>query len=810
MKIQSQQNSNSGDYLIATIERMGEIKFHDYGTLKSITQWITQHDEGLAEWVKNANRAYDTDRANVADEHKVVLILLYDSYGNNPSRIGLLDVGGVTSEDLKSWSTWQNPLASYRESNLTYDESETQGNGGKAYMYKMFTGQCKLLGIKENKLNCTGFEGNPKSVERGNPGFIPNKKAGDNAEIKNWKSELDVQLGNYGLNFYALPSKMQKALEARKSFTLVEGIAPIETWTIVKKGNKILADDLISKLIRHEQVTLAIQQTEIYVAHNSKILYNGKKLELEVIPPYPEFEIPFKYEVPEDLPNSQGLTQSTTQDGKKKNGVLTIYTSKENMEAKFKNLKPRWKVIYRAGAQPLGTKYISEIIPNTPGSQFVYSEVNLEALAPDYVIVGRKRPNDGPLIEALDIFIAEKMKEISKKINDKMKKEINKESLDEISKENEFFNQWKNQFLPSGGPEKGVNGEGEDGTRIHEGGPFEFGLIPDHIIFEKVTQSFIIGRNVNLNLKTFLNPSVKDKNEKSVRVGIDWVVDKSEIGFIEGDNFIAKNKGKCIIKAKVSKKEIYSDPITFEIWVIDHVLLTPRQLQIPLGTKKRIIAEVTNDEGRRLTEVILNWDHQNDISDPLRVRINQIGWVTGNRIGKTSITAGAGDKQFGMWARVHAEVEVVPNPNPPGKGEGFPQLLITEKDIDPETGSIREGDPEEPALWQEPADLIHNVWWINMQSPEANFASSLKDENPSSWRLFRSIKLFEMIAQVNMNSDFTEKGESEVAERWANHKLKLENFQIQYAQSFWNELKKYIETGDLPLILNLKSGQNEK
>jgi len=48
-------------------------------------------------------------------------------------------------------------------------------------------------------------------------------------------------------------------------------------------------------------------------------------------------------------------------------------------------------------------------------------------------------------------------------------------------------------------------------------------------------------------------------------------------------------------------------------------------------------------------------------------------------------------------------------------------LLVTGRDEDPATGQIREGDPDQPALWQEASDFMHGIWWLNLQSPEAAF-----------------------------------------------------------------------------------------
>ena len=72
-------------------------------------------------------------------------------------RIGVLDVGGATLEDVTPWSVWQDTSASHRGSGL--QEEETQGNGGKAYMYRLFAGPAHILGVRDRRRNAKGFDG---------------------------------------------------------------------------------------------------------------------------------------------------------------------------------------------------------------------------------------------------------------------------------------------------------------------------------------------------------------------------------------------------------------------------------------------------------------------------------------------------------------------------------------------------------------------------------------------------------------------------------------------------------------------------
>ena len=304
-----------------SIERdSGGIKFHELGTLTSVTKWIRTHDEGLAEWFKNARRAYLQDRANVLEEHRTAVLLFKDTTPEDTARIALLDVGGATLEDVERWSVWQDPDASGRGSGLV--EEETQGNGGKAYMYRLFEGDTRILGVNNKKLNCKGFSGPLNSLQRGIPGFIPDAVCGKQLPTQSWEYELRQALNPYDVSIEDLPNDVQIALKAREAFTLVEGLGPVGLF----KG-RIDANELVQRILWHEQSTLAIQQIRFYAYHNGCELNSGRPLELEVIEPYPDFSTPLPFEIPEDLPDDKCVVQSTTLNGTRPRGRLILYTS---------------------------------------------------------------------------------------------------------------------------------------------------------------------------------------------------------------------------------------------------------------------------------------------------------------------------------------------------------------------------------------------------------------------------------------------------------------------------------------------------
>ena len=802
---------------LMSIERDSSIRFHELGTLTSVTRWMSSHDEGIAEWLKNSRRAYQPDRANVEEKYRTGILLLKDATGKTPARIGLLDTGGATIEDVTAWSTWQDPHASGRGS--AFAEEETQGNGGKAYMYRLFAGPCRILGVKENKLNCKGFEGEANSLVRGIPGFMPNNAAGCDLPNVSWKAELRRALKPYDLALEDLPVELQDALRDRKAFTLVEGADPAGFF----KG-RIDAEDLVLRVLRHDQSTLAVQQLRLYAAHNGHLLHAGKFFELEEIPSYPGFEQPVVSEIPEHLPDANGTIHSTTLHGGRPPGRLILYTSRENMPNAYRKLRPRWKVSYRTSQQMIGSKQISELAPITPGAQYIYASVELSALEPDYVELGRKRPTDGPLVEALDLFIADAIRSLAKSISDSRRREMDQQALDEVYEENRVLNDFKNRFLPNDG-NGSDSGAGRNGNRQQRNLPeqspvetiteptVECGQAPHSIeLAWNPGETLRIGCGVILQIAPILNAKVRDSNGRAVaRAGLEWhSSDHHTVRFGERNELIACGKGTAHIwvrlkstatntapksmRKSIDDTPIESAKIPVEVWTADHVLLTPRSLEIPLGRRKQIIAEVTNDEGSRATNVFLNW--KPDAPDQLIVRVQPNGWVTANRLGRACITAGAGDPdEGGVWARIPTEVSVITAPDEPQAGSGFPELRLTDRDTDPATGEIRQGDPEQPALWQEVSDYQSNLWWLNLQSPDAAFFFGQRGEDIRLWRAFHAQKVVDMVLQVHMREEFDARGETERPDLWARHKVILDLKEVQLKQAMWDNLQTYVNFG---------------
>jgi len=320
----------------------------------------------------------------------------------------------------------------------------------------------------------------------------------------------------------------------------------------------------------------------------------------------------------------------------------------------------------------------------------------------------------------------------------------------------------------------------------------EWGDIPDALEHSAPEGGIRIGTGVVVPLRSLLGLTVRDTLGRPVRVVLEWISSDPHIATVSQTGELkAKSKGVCEVYIKIKGTGIQAGPIPVDVWNVDHVLLTPRNIEMPIGTRQQITAEITDDEGRRSTGVLLNWRH--DADDPLIVRVSHRGIVTANRLGRTGITAGSGE----VWARLPVEVHVIPNPEKPRRGQGFPRLLLTGRDRDPATDEIREGDPDQPPLWQEPSDYIHNVWWLNPQNPEAAFNFRSRTLNPTLWRAYHAGRTVDMVVQVWMTEEFTRKGEQQRPEFWAAHLAAMDRHRIRIDQQMWKRLEPYVTDGGL-------------
>src|SRR4029077_9400972 len=129
---------------------------------------------------------------------------------------------------------------------------------------------------------------------------------------------------------------------------------------------------------------------------------------------------------------------------------------------------------------------------------------------------------------------------------------------------------------------------------------------------------------ISMSLRAILSASVRDRKGRPVHATIEWLSSDPHVaGFAKGDKLDTIAKGTCQVWARVKGAKIEGPRVSIQVWAVDHILLTPRSLDIPLGKQEQITAEVTDDEGHRSTNVLLEWLH--DAEDQMTVLVDRTG-----------------------------------------------------------------------------------------------------------------------------------------------------------------------------------------
>jgi hypothetical protein len=229
------------------------------------------------------------------------------------------------------------------------------------------------------------------------------------------------------------------------------------------------------------------------------------------------------------------------------------------------------------------------------------------------------------LVQAVDVFVTRKVRELAKEINERRRHRQDNDQLDQVLQENKLLNKFKDKFMPTEGSDgngnRGSGGPGPDPTPPSP--PSPTGVVPSTIEIGWPDDGVLrVGKGVAVRLATTLKARVRDDHDRLVPgVDLEWIVDDGQIARIEAGVLRGRHGGTCHIHAKVPGTMIRSNSVTVEVWVVDHVLLAPRSLEILLAKRADITAEVTNDRGERSTDVLLEWKH--DADDQLIERLNR-------------------------------------------------------------------------------------------------------------------------------------------------------------------------------------------
>src|SRR5260370_6678291 len=371
-------------------EKDETIRIHAKGAIAQLCSPFRSHEQGLPEWLKNANTAYAN--ANGASEDRV-LTLFFGTKGGT-KYIALLEHVGMSVEDIeKRFSDWGNPEAFMGDADSEELTEGGHGNGGKCYMTQMFESHTYLYTVRGGRGSKYGFSGDDP-----NPGYFPNRQTGRGFPVKDAASELRRALADLGIEFGQLPVEVATAAAHRDGFTLVVGVGPRNF------DYKDAALKLTESVIAHPQSLITIQRCRVYVVLNGKPVPSFSPLRLPDIKAHPDAPEPKIIPIPRSLVDPVTEAEIPTGDASAPQGQLIIRTSEASMRWK---LKARHSITDFAYKFPVGLLAMEDI-GRSYWVERMYGECHLDELR-KYETNDRVSLADADLTRALRFWIKEQV-----------------------------------------------------------------------------------------------------------------------------------------------------------------------------------------------------------------------------------------------------------------------------------------------------------------------------------------------------------------------------------------------------------------
>jgi len=746
-----------------------DVKVHEEGAIRLIRQAFQSHEDGLPEWLKNSADAYAREDV---PESKRVIVVIFD-YGRKTARpsISCLDFSGMTSTIIEqNFRIWADPEASRRGAEGAAVQGG-HGNGGKSYMTQMFDDYALLHTVKKGRGNRYGVVAGSFRF-----GYIPDRQGGRDFQVGDLRRELDRVLGPLRLSIAALPDSAQEVAQVADGFTLLTGVGPKGC------GNRIPTRHLVDGLQDHPQMIRTLELCKVLLMVNGEQFDKGRPLTLPVITPMEGASEPKLIPIPVVLKDPVLEEEvSTTNGGSFKAGILTLRTSDVSMRW---SRKGRHNIVYKAQSGYIGYVPVLELDVQSPYRDRIYGECHLDALEALKQNV-RARLANSPLTRAVEAFVSEQVQAYAKEFEARDRRRSDQEEKNALSKMNEALDRWKNAFLTElmrgrWGTDGGTKTDRVE--RLPSGKPARLELVLTH-------QRAGLGVAFRPVLKFY------DPAGRRIRpVPFKWVSEDNNVAMVDEDLMIINTfaLGRTIISAQTLEGRLVSNKVPLEVVHIHHIAISPREIKIPAGGRHKLDAICRLASGEETSSVYLVWTE----SDPHVARVRSSGLVFAFGPGETEVVAGD-DK---CLAKQPAIVRVTVGEGRGAgdqRGKGYPKVLISEVDQDPDTGELVNFSSEDPPVWQRPQDADRNIWWINSAAP---FARMYLDTNRGygyqsrEWRMYHLERYIDIMVQIALTHSPTE-SESLSVNDWI---LKWGQQVAEIQATAASALSEFIATGKLP------------
>lgn len=363
---------------VINVKILPEKNVIDDGFLDLIGREFATHEQGLAEWLKNAADA--TLAADLTYGLETILLHFTDGQTQMPPVFECIDFVGMTLEgierDFKPWGR----LSKHGERPGSYGG---YGIGGKFYMRQMFQFSY-LITYCQGLVNIFGFD--PNHFYGYAQGYL-NRPMGPKEALRFANIDpLDQVAG-----------MTDAVVSGRRGFSVFRGFGPKGI------GKRIDVESLCQRLRNHPQAQRPLKSHRVCVIHNGVVEIEW--LKPRSIPRKPGLKRPWVRKIPTTLPRVDGGKGEVIRlsDNLESPGTLRLFVSNKSLiqEGKMASLN---RIDFLGEDGVVASYRIDELGVDVPYGESIFGECSFPKLEPSeeqYVIKTRDKLVDSPENRAL-------------------------------------------------------------------------------------------------------------------------------------------------------------------------------------------------------------------------------------------------------------------------------------------------------------------------------------------------------------------------------------------------------------------------
>lgn len=698
-----------------------EIPIDPVETLNQLTGRFWSVRDGLPELVKNAKDQYS--RLGIDDREDRQIVVISDTVRRT---LAVIDFAGAPAKNFEGWTNWSDPTAG--QTHRAADIEAGHGNGGKAFMVRGASRTAFLESCYRGKRTGKGFV-NDKPEERYKPGFVSSSGVEINdVDEPDPTGRLEDALALVGMRIDLLPDAAQNIFSKRQAFTIAY-LEQVWDWLDRRKPKlrNLAGAGLVEIIGSHGQTAMSIETCQVWVVRDGEIIGAGPVAPAE-IQPYPGFESPREFEIPDLLSDPDTGEAIRISDESGSTGCLVLNTSQNQLQispsTRAKNVIRIWNQRNNVAT------WTPQELHGVSAASFIYGELRCPSLTEDHMDgATRQHLADTPLVRALREWATEHVKQLADDLHRAMAEHATPRDRERARSALSSIRELMRKYLDP--DSSGINSEnGSQGAHSGESGkgekeerqPVEYGTEIHEIILEPNLRDVTLIAGTRIPLLYRCIERQEDGNTKPVRAA--GLVLKSEpegMFTLDADGMLtAHSIGLGEIWLETSDGSLKSN--RREFWTIEGIGVDLEAFSKPLLQGQRLKLDITfQTPDGPLDDALVD----GEVLDPSFGAIGRHGRLTvGQKEGnlEVRIRYGADALAYRDFSIPVSAERVPPKEGSGDSGSDVPEILLCgehapgREEYPPERRTIP-GGPEYPTIIEDP--LFSGIVWINPNSKEA-------------------------------------------------------------------------------------------